>query len=173
MSVLWIVLALVALQRFAELLYSARNTRRLLERGGLEIGRVQYPFFVLLHGGWLASMALLIPASRAPNWWLLGLYALLQPLRVWIIASLGEYWTTRIITLPGAPLARRGAYRFFRHPNYIVVCAEIAILPLAFGAVEIAIVFSILNAALLSWRIRVEERALLGRRTKHSEPDAV
>ncbi len=160
---LYIVLVLVALQRAIELWHSARNTRRLLERGGIEIGRAQYPFFVLLHGGWLASMAVLIPASRAPNWWLLGLYALLQPLRIWIIASLGEYWTTRIITIPGAPLAQRGPYRFFRHPNYIVVCAEIAILPLAFGAIEIAIVFSILNAALLSWRIRVEERVLLGR----------
>lgn len=154
----------MAVQRVAELLYSARNTRRLLARGGVEIGAVQYPFFVLLHATWLASMAVLIPASRAPNWWLLGLYALLQPLRVWTIASLGEYWTTRIITVHGAPLVRRGAYRFFRHPNYIVVCAEIAILPLAFGGVEIAIVFSILNASLLSWRIRVEERALLGRR---------
>ena len=88
---------------------------------------------------------------------------LVQPLRIWIIASLGPYWTTRIITVPGEPLVRRGPYRFFRHPNYIVVCAEIGVLPLAFGAVEIAIVFSILNAALLSWRIRVEERALQGR----------
>ena len=148
----------------AELLYAARNTRRLLARGGVEIGAIQYPFFILLHAAWLASMALLIPPSRAPNWWLLVLYALLQPLRVWAIASLGPYWTTRIITVPGEPLVRRGPYRFFRHPNYIVVCAEIAVLPLAFGAVEIAIVFSILNASLLSWRIRVEERALLTRR---------
>jgi len=164
MSVLWIVLALVALQRGVELVYSARNTRRLLARGGVEIGAIQYPFIVLLHAAWLASMAILIPASTAPNWWLVGLYAALQPLRVWTIATLGPYWTTRIITLPGAPLVRSGPYRFARHPNYVVVCAEIAILPLAFGAVEIAIVFSILNASLLSWRIRTEERALLARR---------
>jgi methyltransferase len=163
-SVLWIVLGLVALQRLAELVYSARNTRRLLARGGVQAGAVQYPFFVLLHAAWLASMAIFIPAFRAPNWSLLALYALLQPLRIWSIASLGEYWTTRIITVPGAPLVQRGAYRFFRHPNYIVVCAEIAILPLAFGATELAIVFSVLNASLLSWRIRVEERTLLGRR---------
>jgi methyltransferase len=163
-SVLYVVLALVVLQRVAELLYAARNTRRLLARGGVEIGAIQYPFFILLHSAWLASMALLIPPFRAPNWTLLVLYALLQPLRVWAIASLGTYWTTRIITVPGEALVRRGAYRFFRHPNYIVVCAEIAVLPLAFGAVEIAIVFSVLNASLLSWRIRVEERALLTRR---------
>jgi methyltransferase len=105
-------------------------------------------------------MAIFIPASTIPNWKLLALYALLQPFRVWTIASLGPYWTTRVITVPGAPRVRRGPYRIFRHPNYIVVCAEIAILPLAFGAREIAILFSFLNAALLSWRIRVEERAL-------------
>jgi methyltransferase len=163
-SVLWIVLGLVALQRLAELLYSARNTRRLLARGGVETGALQYPFIVLLHAAWLISMAVLIPPSTPPNWALLALYLLVQPLRIWTIATLGEYWTTRIITIPGAPIIRSGPYRFFRHPNYIVVCAEIAILPLAFGAIEIAIIFSILNASLLSWRIRVEERALIARR---------
>lgn len=165
MSVLYIVLALVVVQRVAELLVASRNTRRLLAAGGQEIGAVQYPFFVLLHAAWIASMAILIPPSTPPNWALLALYALLQPLRIWAIVSLGPYWTTRIINVPGAPLVRRGPYRFFRHPNYIVVCAEIAVLPLAFGALEIAIVFSILNAALLSWRVRVEERALLVRRS--------
>jgi methyltransferase len=158
--ILWIVLALVVLQRVVELIYAAGNTRRLLARGGVESGAVQYPFFVLLHVAWLASMAIFIPPARAPNWTLLALYALLQPLRIWSIASLGPYWTTRVITVPGEAPVRRGAYRLFRHPNYVVVCAEIAVLPLAFGAVEIAIVFSFLNAWLLSWRIRVEERAL-------------
>ncbi|MGB8907674.1 MAG: isoprenylcysteine carboxylmethyltransferase family protein [Candidatus Cybelea sp.] len=164
MSILWIVLALVALQRALELIYSARNTKRLRELGGIELGAVQYPFIVILHAAWLASMAIFIPHATIPNWWLLGIYALLQPLRVWTIATLGPYWTTRIITLPDAPLVRRGPYRIFRHPNYVVVCAEIFILPFAFGAVEIAILFSFFNAALLSWRIRVEERALIARR---------
>ncbi|HET6276622.1 MAG TPA: isoprenylcysteine carboxylmethyltransferase family protein [Candidatus Cybelea sp.] len=162
--ILWIVLALVALQRLAELLYARRNTKRLLARGGIEIGAVQYPFIVLLHAAWLASMAFAIAPATIPNWWLLGVYAGLQLLRVWTIATLGPYWTTRIITVPDAPLVRRGPYRIFSHPNYAVVCAEIAVLPLAFGAVEIAIVFSILNASLLSWRIRTEERELMKRR---------
>lgn len=162
---LYLVLALVVLQRGLELIYSARNTRRLIAIGGVEIGASQYPFFVLLHAAWIASMAVLIPAAQVPNWWLLGIYAAVQPLRIWSIVTLGPYWTTRIITVPGAPLVRAGPYRFLRHPNYVVVCAEIALLPLAFGAVEIAIVFSILNASLLSWRIRVEERALSSRRT--------
>jgi methyltransferase len=159
--ILWIVLALVLAQRILELIFSARNTRRLLKSGGIESGAIQYPFFVLLHAAWLVTMAIVIPPQTVPNWWLLGLYAALQPLRIWTIASLGERWTTRIITVPGARPLRRGPYRIFRHPNYVVVCAEIAILPLAFGAIEVAIVFSILNASLLSWRIRVEERALI------------
>jgi methyltransferase len=160
---LWIVLILVALQRAVESFYAERNTRRLLASGGVEAGASQYPFFITLHAGWLVAMAIFIPASRAPNWWLLGIYILLQPLRLWIIASLGPYWTTRIITVPNAPLVRRGPYRFARHPNYILVCTEIALLPLAFGAVQIAIAFSFLNAALLSWRIRVEEQTLSSR----------
>lgn len=162
--ILYVVLALVALQRVLELLYSARNTRRLRAIGGIESGAVQYPFFILLHAAWLASMAIFIPAATIPNWRLLGVYALLQPFRVWTIASLGPYWTTRVITVPGAERVRRGPYGIFRHPNYVVVCAEIAVLPLAFGALEIAILFSFLNASLLSWRIRVEERALLAAR---------
>jgi methyltransferase len=166
--ILWIVLALVALQRLAELIYSARNTRRLLARGAVEYGAVQYPFFVLLHAAWLASMAIFIPAATVPNWWLLGLYAALQPLRLWTIAVLGPYWTTRILSVPGVPLVRTGPYRIFRHPNYVVVCGEVAALPLAFGAYEIAILFSFFNAALLSWRIRTEERALWPRRSLKS-----
>lgn len=167
--ILYIVLALVVLQRVVELLYAARNTRRLIARGGIESGAVQYPLFILLHAAWLASMAIFIPPSTIPNWYLIGLYVLLQPFRIWTIASLGPYWTTRIITLAGTPRVRRGPYRIFRHPNYVIVCAEIAILPLAFGSREIAILFSFLNAALLSWRIRIEERALL--RAERSRPE--
>lgn len=164
MSVLWIVLALVAVQRAAELTYAQRNTVRLLARGAVEAGASHYPLLVLLHAAWLVSMAVLIAPQTLPNWWLLATYALLQVARLWIVATLGPYWTTRIVTLAGAPLVRRGPYRFVRHPNYVVVCAEIAVLPLAFHAVGIAIVFSILNATLLAWRIRVEQAAIAARR---------
>ena len=109
-------------------------------------------------------MAVVIPPQTLPNWWLLGLFGLLQALRVWVVRTLGPYWTTRIITVPNAPLVRRGPYRFFRHPNYLVVVGEIAVLPLAFGAVWIALTFSLLNAALLVFRTRVEENALTTRR---------
>lgn len=164
MSVLWIVLALVALQRGVELVYAARNTRRLLAAGGVEIGARHYPLFVLLHASWLVAMAVLIAPQTQPNWWLLALFAVLQALRVWIVRTLGPYWTTRIVTVPNAPLVRDGPYRFFRHPNYLVVVGEIAVLPLAFGAVWIALVFSLLNAVLLILRIRVEEGGLAPRR---------
>jgi methyltransferase len=160
MSVLWIVLLLVAMQRAAELLFARANTVRLLQQGGIEAGASHYPLFIVLHAGWLVTMAVLIPPGTLPNWWLLAIFAALQGMRVWVVASLGPYWTTRIVTVPGATLVRRGPYRFLRHPNYLVVCAEIAVLPLAFHAVLIAVAFSLLNAALLSWRVRVEDRAL-------------
>jgi methyltransferase len=162
-SVLWIVLILVALQRVAELIYAQRNTAALLARGGVEAGSSHYPLFVVLHAAWLMSMAVFISPWTPPNWWLLGVYALLQILRLWVVFALGPYWTTRIITVPNAPLVRTGPYRFVRHPNYVVVVCEVAVLPLAFGSVAIALVFTILNAALLAWRIRVENRALRGR----------
>ena len=164
MSVLWIVLILVALQRGIELFHAHANTARLLQRGGVEAGASHYSLIVALHAAWLASMAAFIPPSTPPNWWLLALFAGVEAARAWVVTSLGEYWTTRIITVPGAPLVVRGPYRFVRHPNYAVVCAEIALLPLAFNAVAIAIVFSLLNAALLAWRIRVEDHALAPRR---------
>jgi methyltransferase len=94
----------------------------------------------------------------------LGVFAVLQGLRIWVLASLGPFWTTRVLTLPGAPMVKRGPYRWVRHPNYLVVIGEIAVLPLAFGAWDVAILFSVLNLALLAWRIRIEDRALAPRR---------
>jgi methyltransferase len=159
-----IVIAAVAAQRVLETLYAARNTRRLLRRGGVEVGARHYPLFLLLHGAWLAALLLLVPAEATISWTWLALFCVLQLARLWVIASLGAYWTTRVITLSGAPLVRRGPYRFLRHPNYAVVALEIAVLPLVFGAWQIALVFSALNAALLAWRIHVEEAVLRSRR---------
>ena len=164
MTALWWILAAVALLRVVELAYAARNTRRLLARGAVEVAREQYPWFVALHAGWLLAMFLLIPATTPPNLYLLGIFILAEAARIWIIATLGPYWTTRVITLPGAPLVRRGPYAFMRHPNYAVVCIELAVLPLAFGAWQIAVVFTVLNVILLAWRIRAENAALDARR---------
>jgi methyltransferase len=160
LSTLYVLVGLTAALRLGELAWSARNTRRLKTRGAVEAGARHYPLFVVLHGGWLLAMLLLINPATPASPWLLGLYGLLQLARLWVIVSLSERWTTRVIVLPDEPLVRRGPYRWVRHPNYLVVVAEIAVAPLVFGAWELAVVFSGLNAALLSHRIRVENAAL-------------
>jgi methyltransferase len=160
----WIILALVAAQRLGELFYSRHNEARLRAMGGVEAGAGHYPFFFLVHGGWLAALAFWVGQGAAVNWWWLGLFILLQIGRVWVLASLGPYWCTRIITVPQAPLINTGPYRWLRHPNYALVIGEIAVLPLAFSAYTIAVTFSILNALLLVHRIRVENAALGERR---------
>jgi len=154
------IVGLVALQRLGELAVARRNTRRLLAAGGLEHGRRHYPLIVALHAGWLAALAVGVPADRAPDPVLLGAFVALQAGRVWTIATLGPRWTTRIVVVPGAEPVRRGPYRLAKHPNYAIVMAEIVVLPLAFGAVGIAVAFGALNVGLLAWRIRVEARAL-------------
>lgn len=160
-----IVLGLVVAQRLGELWLADRNTRRLLADGAVEIGAGHYPLFVILHTAWLSALAIFTPWTTVPSPWLLAVYVILQFGRVWVIATLGRYWTTRIITLPGAPLVRSGPFRFVRHPNYWVASLEIAILPLVFEQVWIALVFSVLNGILVAYRIRIEERALADRET--------
>ncbi|HEX4302068.1 MAG TPA: isoprenylcysteine carboxylmethyltransferase family protein [Rhizomicrobium sp.] len=163
---IYIILALVALQRLVEVAYAERNTRALLARGAVEIGRAHYPLIVLLHAAWLAAIVVLLPADATIHWIALAIFIALQLARVWVIATLGPFWTTRIITLEGAPLVRKGPYRFVRHPNYLVVAGEIAALPLAFGEIWVAVAFTVLNAAMLAWRIRQEDAALAIRRAR-------
>ena len=155
-----VILSLVTAQRIGELVLARINTRRLLARGAVEVGAGHYPFIVALHAAWLIGLWLLA-WDRALNLWLLAVFIGLQAARVWVIASLGYRWTTRIIILSGAPLIRRGPYRYMSHPNYVVVAAEILILPLAFGLVWFALVFSALNAAMMGVRIRAEARAFI------------
>ena len=164
MSLFYLVIGLVVLARIAELAAAHRNTRRLLSEGAVELGRAHYPLIIALHAAWFVAMLVIIPAREPPVWPWLILFLLLQPLRFWILTSLGRYWTTRIITMPGTPLVRRGPYRFMRHPNYVVVELEIVTLPLAFGAWPLALIFGIANAAILAWRIRIEDDALADRR---------
>ena len=164
MTVLHWTLGLVLLQRVVELVLARRNTVQLRRMGAVEADAEGYPLFVMLHASWLVSLALFVPASATPVWPLLGLFALLQLGRLWVISSLGRYWTTRIVTLPDAPLVQAGPFRWFRHPNYLLVIAEIAVLPLAFGAVPIAVSFSAVNLILIIRRIRIEESVLVPRR---------
>jgi methyltransferase len=158
-----ILIALIALQRLIELAIAGINTRRLLAAGGIEHGAGHYPLMVLLHVAWLASLIAFVPADAALDPLLFVLFLVLQAGRVWVIASLGRHWTTRVITVPGAPLVKRGPYRWVRHPNYLIVVAEIAVVPLIAGAWQIAVAFSVANAVLLWHRIRIENAALAGR----------
>jgi methyltransferase len=165
MSAIAAAVTLVALERLGELALAARNLRALRRRGAVEYGRSHYGLIVALHAAWLAALVITVPAATRPDWILLGFYVALQFVRGWAILSLGPYWTTRVVTVPGEPLVRRGPYRFLRHPIYVMVVAEIALLPLAFGAWRLAVGFTIVNLALLRWRIRVEDRALAPRRS--------
>ena len=166
MSLVQIVVLLVALERLAELALARRNTRRLLAAGGTEVGAEHYPLFVILHGCWLLALFVLVPDDAPVDWALLGLFVALQAGRAGVIASMGGRWTTRVIVVPNAPLVTRGPYRWLRHPNYLIVAAEIAVLPLAFGAWQIAVAFTALNLPLLAYRIRVEDRALTRQRAQ-------
>lgn len=154
-----VILALVTAQRLGELVLSRRNTRRLLAAGAYEAGAAHYPAILVLHAAWLAGLWWLAP-DRPIRWPWLAVFLALQAARAWTLASLGGRWTTRIVVLPGAPPVRRGPYRFFAHPNYWVVAGEIAVLPLTFGLTLFAVLFSLLNGAVLFVRIRAEDRAL-------------
>jgi methyltransferase len=154
-----IILALVTLQRLGELVLARRNTTKLLATGGYEIGAAHYPIIVAFHTVWILGLWWLAPV-QAVNWILITVFAILQALRVWVIATLGLRWTTRIIRVPGETLVARGPFRFLNHPNYAVVIAEIFVLPLAFGLSWFSIVSGLINIGILAWRIRVENTAL-------------
>lgn len=153
------ILAFVTLQRVAELPIARANTRRLLQQGGYEVAAGHYRLIVALHAAWLITLWWLAPGRPIDIPFLL-LFLLIQAGRVWVLRTLGSRWTTRIIVVPGEQLVAAGPYRFVRHPNYLVVIGEIAVLPLVFGLWEVALIFSLLNAAMLAVRIRAENRAL-------------
>lgn len=151
---------LVLLQRGLEELYSQHNTRRLLQQGAYEVGRDYYPIVAATHLCWIAALALLAPPHAPAHAPLLFAFLALQPLRYWIIGTLGRYWTHRIITLPGAPVVAQGPYRFLRHPNYAVTLAETLLLPLAFGQLALGVIFTVIWAAVLRYKIGLEDGAL-------------
>ena len=154
-----VILALVTIERLFELWLARRNTRRLLDEGAREHGRRHYPLIVAVHALWLACLWWLAPARPIDGFWL-AVYIVLELARVWVLATLGRRWTTRIIVLDDAPLVNEGPYRIVNHPNYWVVIGEIAVLPLVFGLWQHALIFTLLNAAILTVRIREENRAL-------------
>ena len=154
----WLVAFLIA-QRLIELCFAQLNTRRLRGRGGIEFGATHYPLIVILHAIWIVGL-LILGHDRAVDPFWLSVFVVLQIGRVWVIASLGRRWTTRVIVMPGAVPVARGPYRWLRHPNYLIVALEIAVVPLALGLPVVALIFSAANAVLLAYRIRIENEAL-------------
>ena len=160
-----ILVALVALERLAELVVSNRNAAWSFARGGRETGQGHYRFMVVLHSGFLVAMLVeaweLRPDVKSTlAWTMLALVVASQALRWWCIATLGRRWNTRVIIVPGLPPVTSGPYRFLSHPNYVAVVVEGFALPLVHGAWITALVFTVANAALLAVRIRVENAAL-------------
>ena len=153
------LLTFVTLQRLAELVFAKRNTSALLARGGREVGAGHYPYMVAMHSAWLIGLWL-FAFNHPVNLFWFAIFMLLQVLRIWVVGTLGARWTTRIIVLPHVPPIVSGPYRFLSHPNYAIVVGEIAALPLTLGLPLFALVFSILNAAMLTVRIRAENAAL-------------
>jgi methyltransferase len=159
------IAALIVLaQRGLEELHSARNTRRLLAEGAHEAGHDYYPVVAVAHVAWIASIFLLIPPDTTVIWPIAALYILLQPVRYWVIGTLGRYWTHRIITPRDTPVVIRGPYRFVRHPNYAVTVAETFVLPLAFGAVALAVIMTAIWTAVVGYKMVLEDRAIAERR---------
>lgn len=163
----FIVLALLGLQRIAELAYNARNVRRLRAAGAVEVKADGYAFIVAVHATFFVLLA--AELAFAPwsgfGWWTwlgFGLFAVGEALRAWSMLSLKGRWSTRVFVMPGAPLVATGPYRFLRHPIYVGVCLELAGLPLAFGLWGTLVAITLLNALALSRRIRAEDRALRG-----------
>jgi methyltransferase len=154
-----VLLVFVTLQRGAELLWGRRNEAALRKRGAIEIGARHYPLIVFLHASWLAWLWM-GGWDRALVWPWVIVFFVLQAGRAWVLATLGSRWTTRVLVVPGETLVKRGPFRLTPHPNYTVVALEMPVLPLAFGLWGTALVFGLLNLAMLAWRIRAEEAAL-------------
>lgn len=171
MILLAFVLTIVIAQRLSELVLANRNYRWAMQNGGKEFGADHYWLFVVLHSLWLVCMTLewLIRQPSVPNWWPICLILIVaaQVLRYWAITTLGRCWNTRIVVFDQMPMVRSGPYRYLRHPNYVAVAIEIAVIPALVGAWYTALLFSMANGALLLLiRIPVEERAISNLQTK-------
>ncbi len=151
-------LGFIVLQRLGELVIARRNTVRLLADGAHEVGAGHYPVMVMMHSTWVMSL-IVFGWFQPVNMIWLGLYAVLQVLRVWILATLGPRWTTRII-VTDTPLVARGPFALIPHPNYTLVVVEIIVAPMVLGLWGVAVVFTILNALMLRHRIHVEDAAI-------------
>ncbi|NQW29158.1 MAG: hypothetical protein HQ472_01425 [Ignavibacteria bacterium] len=155
-------ISFVILLRIGELLYSKRNEKWLRQNGAVEYGKKHYPLIVALHTLFFLSLIIEYSVQQNPTYSLpiVVLYFVLVACKAWIILSLGKYWNTKIFRIPNGPLIESGPYKFVAHPNYVVVVAEIVVIPLAFHLYYTAVIFSVLNAMILTVRIKEENLAL-------------
>ncbi len=160
MSGAYLILLFVAVQRVVELLYANYNTKRLLAEGAKEFASEHYKWIVLLHSVWLITLFIAVHFHFELHLAWLALFFGFQLLRIWVLKTLGHYWTTKIIRPRDNFIVTSGPYRFFRHPNYLVVVGEIFALPMALGWPMVGLIFSILNFCVLGIRIRAENSAL-------------
>ena len=162
--IFYIILSIVIVQRLLELVIAKRNEKNMRAQGAYEVGASHYPLMILLHVSFFISLLIevsIFNLTPSPLFLIfLIMFLCVQGLRIWCLTSLGSFWNTKIIILPGATVVTKGPYKYLRHPNSLVVSIEIALLPLMFEAYFTAICFTILNAIMLSIRIPAEERAL-------------
>ncbi|CAM3892871.1 isoprenylcysteine carboxyl methyltransferase family protein [Mesobacillus zeae] len=160
----YLFIGFVILQRLAELIIARKNERWMKSRGAVETGQGHYKAMVVIHVAFLLSTILEVKwfNRELSDFWplLLSLFFAAQIMRIWALTSLGNFWNTKIIILPGADVVQKGPYRIMKHPNYVVVVTEIIVIPLMFNAVITAVVFTVLNIIILSFRIPAEEKAL-------------
>lgn len=164
MTLFAILVSLVVVERLVELAIARSNERWIKRQGAIEVGAGHYRLMVVMHVAFFVSLVVeVVLFHRRPASWDFApflIFLMAQCIRVWALWSLGRFWNTKVLVLPGAAVVRRGPYRFVRHPNYLVVCLELLALPLAFQAYFTALLFTVLNGLLLAVRIPIEERAL-------------
>ena len=163
----YIILSIIIIQRLTELVIAKRTEKWLREHGAVEFGQEHYKYIVLLHTMFFLSMLIeYIFRERhldfsVINYLFLVIFILLQIMRIWVLISLGKYWNTKILRIPDSVLISKGPYRYFKHPNYIIVVCEIFVIPLIFDLYYTAVIFSVLNAVMLKVRIKEENKVLI------------
>lgn len=159
-----LLIGIVILQRLIELRIARKNERWMRAQGAFEVGQSHYPYMVLMHLLFFISLIVEVTSAQMPlaTAWVLyfAIFLAAQGFRIWCLVTLGHFWNTKILILPGASVIKKGPYRWLRHPNYVIVSVELMTLPLMFNAYFTAFLFTVLNLCILRVRIPIEEQAL-------------
>ncbi|MDZ5723076.1 isoprenylcysteine carboxyl methyltransferase family protein, partial [Bacillus sp. SXabc123] len=160
----WLLIAILIAQRAAEMAVARQNEQKVKKQGAIEFGESHYPYIIIMHILFFLSLiAEVLLMNKQPSSWWIGIATVIlivQAVRYWALCSLGAYWNTKILVVPGVELVKKGPYKWMKHPNYTVVILEILLIPLLYQAYVTMCLFSILNAVLLTVRIRAEDKAL-------------